>query len=274
MADLTDETLMAYADGELDSAARAQVEALLTRSPDGHARLAVFKKTGTPLAELFRKPMDEPPPAHLVALVMASGAAAKYHKQATNNSRSRRFLDVVGETLFGSQQHWSAGFAYGVAMVAIGAGAGWYMHGAELGEARGPGLVAFEQGQILAQGALARALETAPSGTGVTLISADGPTPTVKADLTFRSRQQGYCRQYELAMPGDGHAGIACRRDDGKWRLEIYAAAAARPSSSTRIIPAGGAGASTVEAALNSMIEGEALGSDDEKNLIKNQWRP
>jgi surface antigen len=274
MTGLTDEMLMAYVDGELDAAARAQVESRLSQSPDREAKLAVFQKTGAPLADLFREPMDEAPPAHLVALVMGTGAALKQHKRTTSAGKSRHFFEAAAEFLFGSSAQWATGLAYGAAMIAVGASAGWYMHSVGSGEMRGPGLVAFEQGQILAEGALARALETTPSGIGITLTSDNSPAATVKADLTFRSRQQGYCRQYELAMPGDGHAGIACRRGDGKWRLEIYAAAAARPSSSTRIIPAGEAGSSTVEAAVSSMMEGDALGSDDEKTLIGNRWRP
>ena len=70
MANLSDETLMAFADGELAPGERARVEAALVADATGRARLEIFIVTGRSLADQFRKPLIEPVPRRLVDLVL------------------------------------------------------------------------------------------------------------------------------------------------------------------------------------------------------------
>lgn len=95
----------------------------------------------------------------------------------------------------------------------------------------------------------------------------------METELTFRNRRQAYCRQYEVASDKDGYAGIACRSNDGRWRVEIHVAGEPDLNAGSRIAPAGKAG-SDVEAAVNRVIEGDALGRKDEEALIQNNWQP
>ncbi len=135
-----------------------------------------------------------------------------------------------------------------------------------------PELVALKHGQIFARGPLKRALETAPSGTKVAL-GGENSAIAMEAVLTFRNRRQGFCRQYDVTTPNGDYAGIACRADDGQWRVEIHVAAAPHSDTGDKIVPAGKAG-SAVEDAVDNVIEGDALGRADEEALIRNKWRP
>ena len=74
-----DETLMAYADGELDDATAAELDQALARDPELLRRLALFTGTRDVLAEAAAaRPLD-PVPDALMARVrapLAAGAAA------------------------------------------------------------------------------------------------------------------------------------------------------------------------------------------------------
>jgi len=270
---LTDETLMAYADGELDAAGRGRVEAVLARDPESRARLEIFTATGAPLAALYGKPMAEPVPPHLVALVL--GRKEPRQSPARNAAHAGRqsasFMDALG-VLFAWPQ-WSMVFAFAALVLTLGAGAGWYLHRASDSM---HGLVMLERGQIFALGPLQQALESAPSGASITLSAAKGADTalTMRAALTFKNRLNAYCRQYDVTTPEGPYAGIACRNNDGQWRLEIHMAAAPRSKTGNRTTPAGASGVSDVEAAVTAVIEGDALGRTDEEALIRNRWRP
>ena len=133
-------------------------------------------------------------------------------------------------------------------------------------------LIALHQGQIFARGPLKRALETAPSGEAVTLGHGD-TAYTIETVLTFRNRRQSFCRQYDVSGQAGNYAGVACRSDNGEWRLEIHLAVAPPSKPGDRIRPAGQTG-SAVEDAVNNVIEGDAMGQEDEKALIRNSWCP
>jgi anti-sigma factor RsiW len=62
MAGLSDEILMAYADGELDPAEGARIESLLANDPALRERLKIFTETGRGLALLFEDHLRAPMP--------------------------------------------------------------------------------------------------------------------------------------------------------------------------------------------------------------------
>jgi Putative zinc-finger len=264
VAQLTDETLMAYADGELDPATRAQVEAALADDPRARQQLEIFKATGSRLADLFNKPMREPVPADLLALLTGG--------KPVGNVRRRRWrlfaMDWAPWGVLFDGAPWVTAAAWSIPLLLLAAGIVWYLRPAA-GDLQQ--LVTLEQGQIFARGPLKTALETAPSGATVTL---GGSTSafTMEALLTFKNRRQNFCRQYDVSGPDSSYAGIACRGEDGRWRLELHIAVAPHSAPKDKVVPAG-KGSSAVEAAVNSVIEGDALGRDEEEALIRNGWR-
>src|SRR5262249_9185250 len=65
VTNLSDETLMAYADGQLTLAEVARIERLLASDPGLRARFGVFRTTGRELASLFDDHLNAPLPSRL-----------------------------------------------------------------------------------------------------------------------------------------------------------------------------------------------------------------
>jgi hypothetical protein len=263
MIQVTDEVLMAYADGELDPATRAQVKIALDQDLRARERVKIFLATGPQLSRLFDQPMREPVPARILACV--SGLAATPIAPAEPRSFLLRLLEATGKTVAGPG--WAAGLAAAVAALVIAGG----LYGIANRSGDEPHqFVTIGQDQIFARGALERALETAPSGSKVVL-NGERSGSTLMAVLTFRNLRQEYCRQYEIATPESGRAGLACRETDGRWRLDIDVPVADVSAPSDRIVPAGRFN-SAVEAAVTKAMQGDALGPADEEAVIRNHW--
>ncbi len=283
MGELSDEMLMAYADGELAPEVRAAVEAQLAADAGAREQLKVFEATRAPIAELYNKTLQEPVPGHLLKLILCDETPhaqdvrvrAAVKQEEARPSPIMAALNAVGRTLVGGPR-LSMATAWSALVLAVAGGAGLYL---VTTSHKGQELVTLQNGQIFASGPLQSALETAPSGKKILVGEVPDSSSAIKIILTFKNRNQAYCRQYDAATPKGGYAGIACRTGDGQWRLEIHMANTERPRpvaaepSKPRTAPAGRA-VSSVEAAVRKVIEGDALGLAEEKALISTNWRP
>jgi anti-sigma factor RsiW len=124
VTNLSDETLMAYADGQLKTAEMARIERLLAADPELRARLEVFRATGRDLASLFDGHLNAPLPPRLKRFSLAPG---------TDWSK------VFNISLRRKRQHPPEfkGFRFVAASAAIfaaGIGIGWLMHGSVGGD--------------------------------------------------------------------------------------------------------------------------------------------
>ena len=276
MADLSDETLMAYADGELTHAERAGVDARLAVDPASRARLEMFEATGKSLADHFRKPIEQPVPGHLIALVLGgSTQAASTRAGRAAGAQTPSFSELVRRAIAASLPRWPVALAYSTVLL-IGTGAGWYLRDGTMRTATPlPALIALDSNRIIASGALHQALETAPSGAQVEANNGRDRFATVQSRLTFKNRDMAYCRQYELAMPNGGQfSGIGCRGADGRWHVLAHTEVVSRRASQGRTVAAGSGGSAALEGLVDRMIEGDALGAADEAALIRKQWQP
>ena len=95
MSDITDELLMAYADGELDSAEQRRVERYLANDPASAQRLEMFTQTGRDLGRLFDQPMREAIPERLLQTVMGSNSSSPAATMKLTQRRPR-FLTEIG----------------------------------------------------------------------------------------------------------------------------------------------------------------------------------
>lgn len=268
MAHLTDETLMAYADGELDPTARARVEVLIAENPQSRERLKIFTSTGAPVAAAFDDILDEPVPAHLSAFVMNARIPSQAAHQAPAGGLVSSVADAIAK-LFSGGPSWVPAAAWSVpAVLLVAGGALWFSQRSEITI---QDLVVLQEGQIYAQGQFRQALETTLSGTSVALSGGEAPI-TMKTVMTFKNRRQTFCRQYDVTASDSGYAGIACRTGDGQWRLDVHVASTQQAPAGERIVPAG-KGPSSVEAAVGNIIDGDALGQADETTLIHGNWR-
>jgi anti-sigma factor RsiW len=216
-ATFDDETLMAFADGELDPAAS---EALLEAMAEDEAlaeRVAFMADTRRLAKAALAPALAEPVPAALEAKVRAllaatdkAGAgAARAAPPAANDNAWRRWRDMA---------------AAACVALAVGAGLGWQAGGSVAGPDAGPTPFAS-----LARADLAPALASLPSGTEQAL--ADGARLRVIA--TFRPASDEVCREFELDGPDGGAVvSVACRnatgggQDGGGWDVRFAVASA------------------------------------------------
>jgi len=265
---LSDETLMAYADGQLDGAERARVKKLVARDPEANARLEVFQATGQDLAFVFDEHMNSPLPEKLLRLALyAQPLPAK-----TGRSTFGQFADTL-RNLIRPAHPFGLAAASAVTLFA-GIGVGWLLHGGA-GESGSPmsELVQVEsEGRTAARGPLSVALNSLPSGRETLVPFAAGKVLRMAVKLSFRNHAQDYCRQYEAGLAGsENYGGIACN-SNGRWDIKLQAQLAPAQRSAERTAPAGSKN-SALEGAVVSWIDGDALDQQDEDALILGGWK-
>jgi hypothetical protein len=270
MGEIPDSTLMAYADGELDSDLRRAVEELLAVDPGARGRLAAFIGTRRErLVPAFDPVMREPVPAAMRELVMTLPAGAVAETRASAGSGASLRTMLIG-LLSPPTMAW-APIALAL-VVGLGAGFGLSQVGQRSGEDGGAGLLT---GAGVASGPLLQALEGIPSGTVVVMRDATGETLSFKAVLSFLAKNDRYCRQYEItSRAGAEFAGLACRSGESNWQIEIYARAPAKGVSRRGMnMPAGTP--SPVDAVAMEMMPAtvDVLVGEPEEKLIRNGWR-
>lgn len=186
-----DERLMAFADGELSGAERAEVEAALAEDASLREKLAAHQRLRTRLRAAFDGALDEPVPASLLA------AAEKPRSADVVNLAERRAARW-------SVREWGAMAASVVLGLLVGVG---------VMNTQAP-LIAPSENGLIARGALADALQTQ---------LASDEAGAVRIGLSFRDTDGRYCRTFDLTEGGT--AGLACREGDA-WKVAMTAAGA------------------------------------------------
>ena len=248
---IDDETLMAYADGELDPAGAARVEAAIAADPALAEKLARHLALRRRLSTAFDGVLDEPVPPHLLAVARGSGRTTggpggMRAAAARRGTRTRRRW---------SWPEWgamAASLLFGVLFV----------HGLDVRDDRALPLVADADGRLRAQGPLTEALETR-------LASAPEAATAVSIGISFRDAAGRYCRSFVLqGIPAQ--AGLACR-DEAGWQVPVTSEAADAPGGELRLastpLPA------AVLAELDARIEGEPLDAEAERAARDAGWR-
>lgn len=243
MAAVTDERLMAYADGELPPEEAAALERALRADGELRRRLALFQETRTAMNAAFT-PVDEVPPALRARVAdMVAGAQSA----TVTPLRPRRAAPWRGVPLQ---------LAASVAAV-LAAGAIGYMvgTGSEQAIEGGGGLLAMEAG-----GEVAAALDTLPSGQELAI---DGDT-RLRVVSSFMLPGEVLCREVEFDRAQGGTISVLCRTGDA-WRTRLAIAVPAsgtegyRPASAVPVI----------DAFLDDMAAGPALGPEEEAEQLR-----
>lgn len=251
MTQVPDEMLMAYADGELDAADRAEVEALVQRDSAAAARLDAFVRSGRTLGQLFDQPMHEPVPARLLETVRT----APMQPIPAQQTGRQGVVTILKQALLG-RTGTPAQLATAVVFSMVVAG------GAMVLKLNGTaGTSAGER--------LKLALETAPSRPGK-----DAPPGIVTPVLSFVSVGGEFCRQYvQPAASGKRIEGVGCRTKTGEWRIEAQAVAAGPGPDNSVTRPSAGPGEASVEATVDRLIKGIPFDPKDEAKLIAKHWQ-
>jgi hypothetical protein len=245
---LDDETLMAYADGELDAARRAEIAAALEKDPALAARVAEHRALRAQVAGAFSTVLGQPVPDRLQAAAAGSAAPAErargnvvqFPTRGTRASatpwRAREWFAMAASLVLGIVIAWRA-FA-----------------------PAGESVITASHGALVAHGSLAAALDRQ-------LASDQAGNAAVRIGLTFKARDGSYCRTF--ALSAGGTAGLACRTG-GEWQIPVTASADAAGGDFRQ---AAGAIPPAVMQAIEARIAGDALAASEESQARDAGWK-
>ncbi|MEH7906524.1 hypothetical protein V7798_02505 [Rhizobium laguerreae] len=236
--DFDDETLMAFADGELDETQSRALEEALAGNEALCERLAVFLDSRQLVGDALKPLIDEPVPEALLTSVRRMADEVRHQKPQDNvvsfrpkqqQQTMRRWLVPVAASL--------------VAIVT--------------------GVVGFALGRINPSASnsgaeIAAVLDREVSGRDVTLSS---PETVLHVVASFRDERGELCREYELKQPKSSTLTVACRQN-GAWATRL----ALTSAKADGYVPA--SSQETIDAYLASIQAGEPLSPEEEREVL------
>lgn len=229
MSGIDEAMLIALVDGELDEVNRRRVERAVADDPVLAQRLNMHRQLRERLSGHYAPVAQEPIPERLRALLENGGTVTPLVRP-----RSR-------------WQGWAGASAIAASLV-LGLCIGRFSGGED-------GPVAMQGGVMVAQGALADALDTQ-------LASAQ-QGDRLRIGLSFRRKGGGWCRSFDGAM-----AGVACR--EGKdWQVQQILPGAG-PEMPYRQASSADA---RVMVTVDALIDGAPLDATGERAAQINGWR-
>lgn len=245
-----DETLMAYADGELDAARRTEIAAAIEKDPSLAQRVEAHRALRARLSGAYSAVLDGTVPDALRDAARGPAAAGS----AASNGNVVRFPKRAASA---PAQPWRAREWLAVAAsLVLGLFISWRVFAPD-----GAGLIDSSQGSLVARGKLARALDGQ-------LAADNGADRAVAIGLSFETRGGGYCRSF--ALPASQTTGLACR-ENGVWTIP---ATAASTSSRSDMMQAAGSIPPAILAAIEARIAGEPLDAAGEASAARAGWKP
>ncbi|MBX9469652.1 MAG: hypothetical protein KL839_18175 [Rhizobium sp.] len=208
---ISDEMLMAFADGELAPAEQGEIEAALADDEALAERLAVFMDTRHELSATMKPLIDEPVPAALQASLTAAIATARQTQGVTLQAAETvvplrpRASSTPAARSTGSAISSPWGMALAASFVGVVVGLGGFLLGQSTGVApEGPSVAVNE------------ALETLPSGGERALSEVE----SLHMIASFRDAEGHLCREYERKAADAVTTAVACHGPAG-WQTRI-----------------------------------------------------
>lgn len=242
----TDETLMAYADGELDATTRHAVELAMRADPVVAARVKQHIALRNEVFRAFAGTLDEQVPPRLRSVAQS----AKVVQLDSVRAAKKNVVEVPRRW---SWPEWGAIAATLVVGVLAGSlGLNSLRGETELASAVGG------DGALVARGALDTALSRQLAG-------APPARSSVKIGVSFVSRDGQYCRSFALGSA----AGLACR-SGGEWKIPVLAETGAQGEGAYR--QAGSAMPAAVLEAIDARAVGASLDAKAEQAAAQRGW--
>lgn len=242
MKKFSDEMLMAYADGELDLVARAEIEAAMARDPEVARAVERHRSLAARVRSAYGGVLEEPVPERLAGLVAEPGAALVEGLAARRGARRI----AVGRWQLPPWAAVAASIAIGILLGVL--------------VTRAP-VRPYEEvdGAFVARGALDEALShqlaSAPETGGFSI------------GISFKDRDGDYCRTFHMHREASV-SGLACRSGNA-WKLEVLAAA---PEQGGELRPASAMPMAVLHA-VDAAIDGEPLDVAAEAAARDAGWR-
>jgi len=243
-----DETLMAYADGELDAKLRAEISTAIHNDPALARRVEHQRAMRARVAGAFAKVLDEPLPDRLLDAARGKPtpvSAADRGKVLQFPARASRPPPVPWRA-----REWAAM----AASLVFGVLLSWRIFSPSH-----PEVMVASGDALVARGALADALDSQ-------LASEQRSEAPVLIGLTFKARDGNFCRSF--TMGATRTAGLACRVG-GDWQVratDTVPASGQMQQASSALPPA-------ILGAVESRIEGVALDAEAERAAQRGGWK-
>jgi hypothetical protein len=234
IANLTDEVLCAYLDGELSPEARTALEHQLLSEPGARVRLDRLRESD----ERLRRAFALPSAASADPLVRLLNADAPGNVMPLHASRLRRYAAPVGLALAATVAGLAIGFGWRGAIDAPV-------------ENSVSGLALSEK--------LHEALDRNASGQ---------PRAGVMVLFTFRREDGAPCRQFDVADGVVSAEGVACRGTDKHWQVSAWS----EKSPATGGYRTAGGDESPIEAMVDAIDATGPLSPTEETALIAKGW--
>ncbi|HVT23866.1 MAG TPA: hypothetical protein VHD95_04505 [Rhizomicrobium sp.] len=234
---LSKDILMQFVDGELAPQEASRIEAEIANDAEARA----FVETQTALRQQFQAAfspiMEERIPDKLMAAIAETPVSRRW-RMAQKFSRPNMWV-------------WTGLPAAGA--LALGLAIGIAVNPSTIGP------IGTENGTLVAQGALADALNTR--------LASDAPqTNAPHIGISFRAKDGRDCRTFAT----NGVAGIACR-GDGRWNVAALSAAPSETSGTYHM--AGSGMPDVIRNATASMIEGTPFDAAAERRARDRGWK-
>ncbi|MCC7250971.1 hypothetical protein [Hyphomicrobium sp.] len=273
MARLTDEQLMAYADGDLLGSAPEIVGGVQAGlSVEEQSALEDFRRTRELVRLAYADDADPPSPA-LVAMILGRQGDAKdpVSARGTTERSARVFPTKLRSELL--RPGTRLGLAMAACLAALFAAVFiWSLPSARTDIAR-----ALVPGPVDAGSELASILETRRSGDPIPVGRASDSREHLMVAGTFRDRNARICREFEVLAPDlvPRMAAVACRSSEtGIWSVEGTATIAHQDSGDgSRYTPAGAPEQEALKALVSLLGGTDVVKPDEEQQLIDRAWK-
>jgi hypothetical protein len=234
---MPDETIMAYVDGELDSAACAEVEAAIHNDPQVAKRVEQYRELRARLQAAYGPELSEPVPERLLSAVRRTDAP-KPMRTPFSARRWRPAAALAASLLIGVVAGYVA-WRPSDSLLIKSAGGAW-----------------------VAGGALARSLQTQLAGE---------PSPNVTVGMSFVAKSGDYCRTFTVSGKSSA-AGLACRHGR-RWEIGLLTASP-ESDSGGQYRTAGSTLPAAVLGAVEQQMAGEPLDRAAEIAARSHDWQP
>ncbi len=266
----TDETLMAYADGELEPVRSAAVEAAMAADPEIARRVERHKALRKKLGAAFDPVLNETVPDALISAIRSSPVKPRDQsaREATVTDLRRVRAAKAAEAKEAAaarrpsepRRPWTW-LEWGSMAASIVVGAIIAILATKSPTA---GRISTEDGKLVARADLEQALSNQLAGDQ----AASAP---VQIGVTFRTKAGNHCRTF-VVKEQSPLAGLACRQGDD-WRVQVLASATATTGSDGGYKPAGAEMPAAVVTAVEQQIAGEPFDASAEVAARGKGWK-
>jgi hypothetical protein len=256
---ISDETLMAFADGELDATESAAVEKAMRENPDIEKRVARHRALKDRVRLAYSAELMEPVPERLLAaarrgpgkVVDLGEARASHARQATASALAARAARVAA-----ARRRWQPlGTVAAGVLLGLGLGYGIWQQNNGL-------LTRDSTGVWVARGDLDAALSHQ-------LAAEQTATSKIRMGVSYLTKAGEYCRTFQLSGTSVP-SGIACRGAK-EWRIELLAQSAA---GAAEYRTAGSDMPPLLLKSIETEIKGEPLDQAGEATARAQGWQP